>query len=46
MIEMIRQIAEGLDYLHGKNLGHRDIDPRNILVKNGKIKIVDFGFSY
>ena len=28
------------------NLGHRDIDPRNILVKNGKIKIVDFGLSF
>ena len=28
------------------NLGHRDIDPRNILVKNGNIKIVDFGLSF
>ena len=27
-------------------LGHRDIDPRNILVKNGQIKIVDFGLSF
>ena len=46
MIEMLRQIAKGLNYLHGKNLGHRDIDPRNILVKNGQIKIVDFGYSF
>ena len=27
-------------------LGHRDIDPRNILVKDGIIKIVDFGLSF
>ena len=27
-------------------LGHRDIDPRNILVKNGIVKIVDFGLSF
>ena len=46
MVEMLRQIAEGLDYLHGKNLGHRDIDPRNILLKDGIIKIVDFGLSF
>ena len=25
---------------------HRDIDPRNILTKEGVIKLVDFGFSY
>ena len=46
MIEMLRQIAEGLNYLHGKNLGHRDIDPQNILVKDRLIKIVDFGYSF
>ena len=46
MIEILRQIAKGLNYLHGKELGHRDLDPSNILVKNGQVKIVDFGFSF
>ena len=46
MIEILRQIAKGLKYLHGKNLGHRDLDPSNILVKDGQIKIVDFGNSF
>ena len=45
-IGMLQQIAEGLSYLHGIKLGHRDIDPRNILVKKGVIKIVDFGLSF
>ena len=31
--------------MHEKNLFHRDIDPRNIMIKEGVIKIVDFGFS-
>ena len=31
--------------MHGKNLSHGDIDPKNIMIKDGEIKIVDFGFS-
>ena len=46
IIEILRQTAVGLSYLHGIKLGHRDIDPRNILVKKGIIKIVDFGLSF
>ena len=44
-VDILRQIAEGLKYMHDKNLGHRDVDPRNIMIKDGIIKIVDFGFS-
>ena len=28
------------------NLGHRDIDPKNIMIKKGQINIVDFGYSF
>ena len=45
IVGMLRQICEGLNYLHGKKLAHRDIDPRNILIKDGVIKLVDFGLS-
>ena len=45
LVKILRQIAEGLKYMHDKNLGHRDVDPRNIMIKDGIIKIVDFGFS-
>ena len=40
-----KQIVNGLSYLHKNNIIHRDIKPKNILIKNNIIKICDFGFS-
>ncbi|KAI3381087.1 hypothetical protein SNEBB_007840 [Seison nebaliae] len=41
----IQQIAMGLNYLHQKGFIHRDLKPSNILLmKDGKIKLTDFGF--
>jgi serine/threonine-protein kinase len=40
------QMAETLDYAHGKGVIHRDIKPSNILVQSrGRIKITDFGIA-
>ncbi|GES89841.1 kinase-like domain-containing protein [Rhizophagus clarus] len=45
-IRIATQISEGLSYLHNKlNVSHQDLHTKNILVKNGNIKISDFGKS-
>jgi calcium/calmodulin-dependent protein kinase I len=47
---IVRQILEGVKYLHGMGIAHRDLKPENLLCSGGegsdmKIKIADFGLS-
>ena len=45
-IPVIRQIAEGLAYIHGKGLIHRDVCPKNVLIDAaGHAKLIDFGVA-
>ncbi|XP_010892391.1 serine/threonine-protein kinase 17A isoform X2 [Esox lucius] len=47
--QLMRQILEGVDFLHRNNIVHLDLKPQNILLTSGRplgdIKIVDFGLS-
>ncbi|UMM23611.1 hypothetical protein L5515_004246 [Caenorhabditis briggsae] len=44
-VEMLLQVAWGLEYIHGKPMLHRDIAARNCLYGDGKVKISDFGLT-
>lgn len=49
-IELFRQAADALSYIHGKGIIHRDIKPSNLIIVTGasgseEVRIVDFGIA-
>jgi serine/threonine protein kinase len=46
VVEIIAQVADGLDYAHQNGVVHRDIKPGNIMVlSDGDVRIADFGIA-
>ena len=47
LIEVLRDVAEGLDAAHAEELVHRDVKPENILVRTGATRayLADFGLT-
>ena len=42
---LIREIADGLDYAHQRNVLHRDVKPENILLQDDHALLADFGIA-
>ena len=45
LLTILRRIAETLAFLHGRGLVHRDLSPRNIIVRDQHPVLIDFGFA-
>ncbi|XP_059206790.1 death-associated protein kinase 2 [Centropristis striata] len=50
-IEFMKQILEGLGFMHGKNIVHFDLKPENIMLSDRvtphpNIKLIDFGLAH
>ena len=45
-IEIMKQLCSIIEFIHSKNLIHRDVKPENILIdQEGHIKLADFGLA-
>ena len=47
-VQYLRQLIEGLQHMHSKNIVHLDIKPENILcvdATSNRIKLIDFGLA-
>src|SRR5688572_13313130 len=44
-LSIAKQIAEALEAAHEKGVIHRDLKPGNIMLDDGKVKVLDFGLA-
>jgi serine/threonine protein kinase len=47
-LQLVRQVSEGLEQLHGAGVQHRDLKPTNILIRSEQpleVVLADFGLS-
>jgi len=45
LLDVCRQISQGMNYLHSKNIIHRDLKTNNIFLTDDTVKIGDFGLA-
>lgn len=44
-IKFIRQIGTALSYMHSQEMLHMDVKPKNVMLKDGRCVLIDFGLA-
>ena len=44
-VDLLAQTLQALAYLHRRGVIHRDLKPGNVMVVDGRVKVLDFGVS-
>jgi serine/threonine protein kinase len=46
LIAVFAQAAAGLAHMHERHVLHADIKPNNIMIGNGRVKVIDYGLAW